>query len=68
KCRAKKCKALITFEVIPDACTGCTLCARKCPVNTISGARKEVHFINQDACIKCGECFDVCNFDAILIK
>ena len=68
KCTAKKCKALITFEVIPDACTGCTLCARKCPVNTISGARKEVHFINQDACIKCRECFDVCNFDAILIK
>ena len=68
KCIAKKCKALITFEVIPDACTGCTLCARKCPVNTISGARKEVHFINQDACIKCGECFEVCNFDAILIK
>ena len=68
KCVAKKCKALITFEVIPEACTGCTLCALKCPVKTISGARKEVHFINQDACIKCGECFDVCNFDAILIK
>ncbi len=68
KCVAKKCKPLITFEVIPETCTGCTLCARKCPVDTISGARKEVHFINQDACIKCGECFDVCNFDAILIK
>jgi NADP-reducing hydrogenase subunit HndC len=68
KCNAKKCKSLITFEVIPDACTGCTLCARKCPVNVISGVRKEVHFINQDACIKCGECFEVCNFDAILIK
>ena len=68
KCAAKKCKPLITFEVIPDACTGCTLCAHKCPVNTINGERKEVHFIIQDACIKCGECFDVCNFDAILIK
>ncbi len=68
KCPAKKCKPLITFEVKPDACTGCTLCARKCPVNTISGERKQVHFINQDACIKCGECFNVCNFDAILIK
>ncbi len=67
KCPAKKCKPLITFEVIPEACTGCTLCAVKCPVNTISGKRKEVHFINQDACIKCGECFEVCNFDAILI-
>jgi len=67
KCVAKKCKSLITFEVIPDACTGCTLCALKCPVNTIDGERKKVHFINQDGCIKCGECFDVCNFDAILI-
>jgi len=68
KCPAKKCKPLITFEVIPDACTGCTLCARKCPVNAISGDRKQVHLINQGACIKCGECFNVCNFDAILIK
>lgn len=68
KCVAKKCKPLITFEVIQDACTGCTLCARKCPVNTISGERKEVHFINQDICIKCGECFEVCNFNAILIS
>lgn len=68
KCTAKKCKPLITFEVIQDACIGCTLCARKCPANTISGSPKEVHFINQSLCIKCGECFEVCKFDAILIK
>jgi NADH-quinone oxidoreductase subunit F len=65
KCPAKKCKALITYEIIEDKCTGCTVCAKKCPVDAISGERKEIHHIDQEKCIKCGVCYSRCKFDAI---
>ncbi len=68
KCPALKCKQLLTYEVIPDNCTGCTVCAKGCPVNAIDGARKEPHFINQDICTKCGICFTKCKFDAIKLS
>ena len=64
-CPAKKCVALIRYEIIPEKCIGCTICDRNCPVSCISGARKEAHVIDQAACIKCGNCFDVCKFAAI---
>jgi NADH:ubiquinone oxidoreductase subunit F (NADH-binding)/(2Fe-2S) ferredoxin/NAD-dependent dihydropyrimidine dehydrogenase PreA subunit len=64
-CPAKKCVALIRYEIIPEKCIGCTICDRNCPVSCISGARKEPHVIDQAACIKCGNCFDVCKFSAI---
>ena len=65
QCKAGKCKDLVRFEINPEKCIGCTLCARKCPVNCISGERKQPHVIDQDKCIKCGECFKACKFDAI---
>ncbi|HRW62878.1 MAG TPA: NADH-ubiquinone oxidoreductase-F iron-sulfur binding region domain-containing protein, partial [Bacteroidales bacterium] len=68
KCPAKSCKELLTYTVDPDKCTGCTVCAKNCPSNAIDGARKEVHFIRQDACIKCGMCFTKCKFDAIVLS
>lgn len=68
KCPAKVCKPLLTYTVDADKCTGCTLCARKCPTDTISGERKAPHVINQEGCIQCGACHTSCNFDAIIIE
>lgn len=68
KCPAHSCKKLITYTVDEDKCTGCTVCAKNCPVNAISGERKQIHFINQDACIKCGVCFSKCKFEAIKLS
>jgi NADH:ubiquinone oxidoreductase subunit F (NADH-binding)/(2Fe-2S) ferredoxin/Pyruvate/2-oxoacid:ferredoxin oxidoreductase delta subunit len=65
KCPAKNCKALITYEIDKDKCTGCTLCARKCPVGCISGTVKNPHEIDQEKCIKCGNCYSVCRFGAV---
>ncbi|MBE9480884.1 MAG: NADH-quinone oxidoreductase subunit NuoF [Bacteroidetes bacterium] len=68
KCPAKVCKPLLTYEVDPEKCTGCTVCAKNCPTDAIDGAKKEVHFIRQDDCIKCGTCYTKCKFDAIIIS
>jgi len=65
KCSAKVCKALIRFQILESVCTGCTVCARNCPVNAISGERRSPHFINPDVCVRCGICVQVCNFNAI---
>ncbi|UCG69036.1 MAG: NADH-quinone oxidoreductase subunit NuoF [Thermoplasmata archaeon] len=65
KCPAGVCKALITYTINPENCTGCELCKKRCPQEAISGEKKETHTIDQDKCIKCGICEDSCKFDAV---
>ncbi len=65
RCPTHRCAQLIKYEIDEEKCTGCTLCARRCPVFCISGGRRQLHVIDQDACIKCGECFKACKFDAV---
>lgn len=65
KCPAKSCPDLLEYTIDADKCRGCTLCAKKCPTNAISGEVKSVHRIDRDKCIKCGSCVSVCRFGAV---
>ena len=68
RCPAGQCRDLLTYAIDPDKCTGCTLCARSCPVDAIGGDKREVHVIDQAVCIRCGTCHTVCNFDAVVVR
>ena len=68
RCPAKVCRSLIKFEIMEGPCTGCTVCARNCPVNAITGERRHTHFIDPDTCIRCGICTQVCNYNAIEVN
>ncbi|MHB0979819.1 MAG: NADH-ubiquinone oxidoreductase-F iron-sulfur binding region domain-containing protein [Thermoleophilia bacterium] len=65
KCRAGACAALTTYSIDVDACTGCRACSRACPVEAITGEKKEPHFIDDNLCIRCGACYEKCRFDAV---
>jgi NADH-quinone oxidoreductase subunit F len=65
-CPTNNCKALANISIDSEKCIGCTACARKCPVNAISGNKKEAHVIDAELCTKCGVCDATCKFDAIL--
>jgi NADH-quinone oxidoreductase subunit F len=65
KCPAGKCEALMVYEIDPEKCKGCSLCAKKCPVGAISCEIRKPFVIDSDKCIKCGVCKDVCKFNAV---
>jgi len=67
KCPAKKCQALITYDIMPEKCPGCGLCAKYCPTDAISGERKKPYFIDSEKCIRCGLCMSVCRLGAISV-
>jgi NADH:ubiquinone oxidoreductase subunit F (NADH-binding)/Pyruvate/2-oxoacid:ferredoxin oxidoreductase delta subunit/(2Fe-2S) ferredoxin len=67
KCPAGVCTNLRLFKIDVDKCSGCTVCAKKCPTDAIIGSRKTPHFIVEDKCIGCGTCAEVCKFDAVSI-
>ncbi|MBF0121071.1 MAG: NADH-quinone oxidoreductase subunit NuoF [Desulfobacterales bacterium] len=65
RCPAKRCVALLKFEVDPEKCKKCGLCSKSCPVNAITWKKKEVAVIDKAKCIKCLTCFEKCKFDSI---
>ena len=65
RCAAGHCKKLVTYQIDPAKCRGCTLCARGCPAGCISGTVREAHRIDTTKCLKCGVCMEKCKFGAI---
>ncbi len=68
RCPAGECTALLRYTILPENCTGCTACARKCPTAAISGERKQAHVIDPQTCIACGACKDICRFGAVEVR
>jgi NADH-quinone oxidoreductase subunit F len=66
RCSAGVCKALIEYSIDPEKCTGCKACVKLCPRSGISGDLKKPHWLDKQQCIKCGICFDICKFDAVV--
>ncbi len=68
KCPAKACSDLISYRIVTENCKGCTLCSKRCPVDAISGMVRNPHSIDTAKCIKCGACYNVCKFNAVVME
>ena len=68
KCPAGVCKALITYRIDPESRTGCGVCRKNCPVEAITGEKKEIHIIDPEKCVKCGACREECKFGAVIVE
>jgi NADH-quinone oxidoreductase subunit F len=65
-CPARECRGLFIYQIDPETCTGCGICRKNCPVEAITGERKQPHVIDQAICTKCNTCFEKCPFGAIV--
>ncbi len=68
RCPTGQCEGLHVYSVLEKACKSCGICARKCPVNAITGAKGMPYAINPELCVKCGVCMDSCKFNAIAVR
>jgi len=66
RCPTGNCEALVPYWIIPDKCKCCGVCAKKCPVNVITGSKGVPYVIDEKECIKCGACLEACKFDAVV--
>ncbi len=67
RCPAAVCRGLITYEIDPEVCNGCMVCARNCPVGAITSEKRQPHTINPELCTRCGLCMQVCKFQGVIV-
>ena len=65
RCPAKECRGLFIYQIDAEACKGCGICLKNCPVDAITGERKAPHVIDQQKCTRCGTCWEKCPFTAV---
>ena len=66
-CPAGTCENLFDYQILAEKCTGCGRCIRGCSVGAIQGKKQEPHILDISKCIHCRSCYDVCQFDAIIV-